>query len=364
MNDNDDDRIWQGLRGHLDELGRIAPSPDIAGVRERSERQGLQPARVLLPLGGTAILAVVAVFVAGQVGLLSRSAAPGSSSPAATDAVHGDAQASDAERREAQAALDRWAQAVASAPSNSVVITGDLTGQIGDWEPAVGDNNKMAVMSGAIVASSGLPKTAPPPGQVQWSDGTSKTVPLLSADAALNQIIASAGSKCPECRPVEVTTATLGTASVQTSHGSATVPVWEFSIAGSAVKITQVAVAAQITVTPPIWDPSNAPVGISIDGAVGTPQSRELTVSFGGAPLDETGQCGADYTAEAVESDLAIVVIVTAHPHPAAPNPSGLSFGCRLVAALRTATVNLAAPLGDRAVLEVREGLPVPVTAP
>jgi hypothetical protein len=219
-------------------------------------------------------------------------------------------------------------------------------------------------MSGAIVAPSGLPKTVPPPGEVQWSDGTSKTVPLLSADAALSQIIASAGSKCPECRLVDVTTATLGTASVQTSHGSATVPVWEFSIAGSAVKITRVAIAARVTVTPPVWDPYNAPEGISIGGAVGTPQSRELTVSFAGAPLDAPGACGADYTAEAVESDLAIVVIVTPHPHPAAASPSGAITVCEQVAAARVATVTLSVPLGDRTVLEVREGLPVPVTAP
>jgi hypothetical protein len=272
--------------------------------------------------------------------------------------------ATDAEQREAQAALDRWAQAVASAESNSVVITGDRTGQIGDWELAVGENNKIAVMSGAIVGPAGLPTTSPPPGHVQWSDGTSKTVPLLSADAALNQIIASAGSKCSDCQPVQVTGATLGTASVETSHGMATVPVWEFGIAGSAVKITQVAVANQITVTPPVWDPYHPAVGISIDSAVGTPQSKDLTVSFVGAPLDATGQCGADYTAEAVESDLAIVVIVTEHPHPAAPNPSGFSIGCGLVGGLRTATVTLAAPLGDRAVLEVKEGLPVPVTGP
>jgi hypothetical protein len=364
MNDNDDDRIWQGLRRHLDELGQIAPSPYIVRVQERVERRGRQPARLLLPVAGTAIIVAVAIFGAGQAALLFRLAAPGSSSPAPTDIVYDGAQATAAERREAHAALDRWAQAVASAQSNSVVITGDLTGQVGDWEAAVGENNKIAVMSGAIVAPAGLPKTVPPPGQVDWSDGTSKTVPLLSADAALNQIIASAASKCSDCQPVQITTATLGTAPAETSHGSATVPVWEFGIAGSVVKITRVAIAAQVTVRPPVWDPSNAPEGISIGGAIGTPQSADLTVSFGGAPLDAPGACGADYTAEAVESSLAIVVIVIEHPHPAVASPSGVVMVCDLVAAARTATVTLAAPLGDRAVLEVREGLPVPVTAP
>jgi hypothetical protein len=48
------------------------------------------------------------------------------------------------------------------------------------------------------------------------------------------------------------------------------------------------------------------------------------------------------------------VVIVIPHEHP--------TFGaCSSVGARRSATVVLANPLGDRAVLEVKEGLPVPV---
>ena len=53
-------------------------------------------------------------------------------------------------------------------------------------------------------------------------------------------------------------------------------------------------------------------------------------------------------------SDPTVVVIVTEHRH-------GLFEACRLVGATRTAVVDLAAPLGERAVLEVKEGLPVPV---
>lgn len=66
-------------------------------------------------------------------------------------------------------------------------------------------------------------------------------------------------------------------------------------------------------------------------------------------------QCGADYTGEAVESANAVVVIIIEHPHAD-------TMGCTALGALRTAPVELARPLGDRAVLEVRQGLPVPVT--
>ena len=80
----------------------------------------------------------------------------------------------------------------------------------------------------------------------------------------------------------------------------------------------------------------------------------ELTVAFVGAPDPGDKPCGEDYTAEAVESDLAVVVIVTRHPH--------VTVGaCTAVGARRTATATLAAPLGDRVVLDLQQGTPVPV---
>ena len=125
-------------------------------------------------------------------------------------------------------------------------------------------------------------------------------------------------------------------------------------MAGTAVRVTRVAIADPITVVPPPWDTSDPPVGVAIDSASGTVGGRELTVAFVGAPLPADQACGEDYTAEAVESDLAVVVIVTRHPHA--------GFGaCSAVGAPRTASVELAAPLGGRAVLEVQQGLPVPV---
>jgi hypothetical protein len=131
--------------------------------------------------------------------------------------------------------------------------------------------------------------------------------------------------------------------------------VWEFTVQGTAVRVTRVAIADRVTVVPPPWDSSDPPVGISIDSATGTVGGRQLTVDFTGAPDPGSQPCGADYTAEAVESPTAVVVIVTEHPH------SAFGEACLLVGAMRTAVVELAAPLGERAVLEVREGLPVAV---
>ena len=350
MNDENEARIWRGLREHLDALGHLAPAPDLAAVRNRSSLRS--PSAPLRSIAGMAAAGVFLVILAGQVGLIPRALLPGASTLTVPNDLY----------RQAQGALARWARAAADAKNGGVVIVGELTGLIGAWEEPVGDNNKIAVMSGAVEAPAGLPTAAPPPGEVRWSNGTSQAVALLSADDALQLVVASAKSTCSHCSPVQITSAQLATGSVETSRGAATAPVWEFSVRGSAVKITRVAIAEQISVTPPPWDPYDPPQGISIDSAVGTPQSRELTVSFAGVP-DGPGPCATDYTAEAVESDVAVVVIVIEHRVSASQGTSRID-ACGLVTADRTAGLTLSAPLGGRVVLEVKEGLPVAVRAP
>lgn len=258
-------------------------------------------------------------------------------------------------QKQAQAALARWADAVAAAGGQSpVVLVGERTGQVGDWELAVGDNNKPALMAGLVEADASLPAEAPPDGEVRWQDGTTASVPLISAQQAVAAIQTGTTGPCSECTSLRITASLLTTGPIETSRGPATAPVWEFTVQGTAVRVTRVAIANPITVVPPPWDPNNPPGGLAIDSASGTVGGRQLTVAFVGAPLPGDQACGEDYSAESVESDLAVVVIVTRHPHAA--------FGaCSAIGAPRTATVELASPLGERAVLEVQQGLPVPV---
>ena len=257
--------------------------------------------------------------------------------------------------QQAQAALVRWADAVAAAGGPSaVILVGEPTGQVGDWELVVGDNNKSALMAGIVEGDGSLPAVAPPDGEVRWQDGTTASVPLNSAQKAVAAIRAGSTGECSDCTPLRITAARLTTGPIETSRGPATAPIWEFAVQGTAVRVTRVAIADPITVVPPPWNPNNPSVGLAIESASGTVGGRELSVAFTGAPLPGDQECGEDYTAEAVESDLAVVVIVTRHPH------AGIG-GCNAVGAPRTATVELAAPLGERAVLEVQQGLPVPV---
>lgn len=256
--------------------------------------------------------------------------------------------------QQAQAALARWADAVSAAGGQpQVVLVGELTGQIGDWELAVGDNNKRALMAGMVAASSALPDAPPPPGEVRFQDGTTVTVPLLPALDALVTIGANTSGPCTDCAMLLVTAARLTSAPIQTTRGPATAPVWEFTVQGTAVKVTRVAIANPVTVAPPP-DSGDAQIGIVIDSASGSVSGRELTVAFVGSPRPGDQPCGEDYTGEAVESDLAVVPIVYRHPHVTLG-------GCTAEGARRTAQIELGAPLGNRAVLDVQRGLPVTV---
>jgi len=273
--------------------------------------------------------------------------------PAIGDASHG----TDREHRQAEAALARWTAAVkAGGGVQAFVPVGEMTGQIGDWEEAVGDNNKRALMAGLVEAATPLPSDDPSEAMVRWADGTTRSIRPISAMQALADVRTTAPTSCEDCVPLKVTAARLSTAAIQTSRGEASAPAWEFTIRGTKVRVTRIAIAANdgIAVVPPELDANDPQSGISIQSAQGTANGTSLIVGFVGAPGPASEACGADYTAEAVESESAVVVIVIPHEH------GGLG-ACSAVGALRTATVVLARPLGDRAVLEVRQGLPVSV---
>ena len=288
------------------------------------------------------MLWIAAVAVLGGCG-------PGGSGPGGDDPGRLRQQARDALVRYDKAVLD------AGGPQSFVPV-GDLTGQLGDWEPTNGDN-KQALQSGRVVAATALPAAPQPAGKVVWDNGAVQTISLISADEALQQLAAAGAGRCPECVPLEVTGARLTTARIQTTRGPATAPAWEYTLRETAVRVTRVAVAgsAAVKITPPSWDPYNPPGGLAIESASTTTPGRQLTVAFTGAPGPGSQPCGADYSAEAVESANAVVVIVIAHPHAA-------NETCPAIGARRTTTVDLAQPLGERSVLEVQQGLPVPLT--
>jgi len=301
------------------------------------------PRRTALP--ALPAFRVVAALLIGLLAAGCSGALPfGSAIPGETPAV-------DRIHAQANDALHRWADAVAKSGGATITFVGDQTSQVGDWEKAVGDNDKRALMAGLLSASPPLSDAIPSRGTVKWVDGSSVDVDVLSASAALSALVAGGAGDCSDCAPLVVTDAKLATSLVETSTGPAEAPTWVFTIKGTAVHVTRVAVDPSVTVVPPPFNADRPPEGVSIDAAFGKADSRKLTVTF-------VGGCGADYTEDAVESDLAVVVIVEEVPD------SRSSGACDLVGHSMTATLMLADPLGKRAVLEVRQGLPVPVNAP
>jgi hypothetical protein len=298
-------------------------------------------------LRGFGLLAVVGLVV-GVSGCTS--AAPASSAQVAV--LH----------RQAQEALVRWDAAVAASGGGSgFVLVGESTLMVGDdWGPNIdGSNAKMAWGAGLFVAANPLPSEAPPDGTIQWQDGTTHAVPVISAQQALTDLKAAGVSPCPDCTPLQITGARPTTATFRSSRGPAQAPAWEFSLKDTDVKLDQVAVGGRFT-APPVPTPNDQAtpgpwVGPAVLSATVDASGMTLTVTFVGAPDAGDKPCGADYTAEAVESGTGVVVIVYEHRNT-------VPAMCRSVGASRTAQVTLAKPLGNRTLIDLA-AQPISVTA-
>lgn len=263
---------------------------------------------------------------------------------------------------QANQALARWAEIVGDAPPNAVVFTEDVTDG-GGWRGRGANDRKIAFLSGYLRATVDLPTEPPPPADVIWSDGSATTVSLFSAAEALEDLVnLRGGGSCDTCYSLEVVGAELVMGEAETSHGTATVPLWKFAFATRdkpLQPITHVAVKDRVVVFPAEeWDPyGDNPIGTQIEAAYGSSEDSEFTVEFTGSPWTGESWCGADYAAEAIESDLAIVVIIRGLRDPAPDSTPPLS--CDLVGARRTAVVTLDSPIAIRTVLEVQFGTPV-----
>jgi hypothetical protein len=305
---------------------------------------------------GLSILAMVGLVagVAGCTAAPESSARVSSLSSAQVAEVH----------RQAQEALARWDAAVAGGPGGSgFVLVGDRTLMVGDdWGPNIdGNNAKMAWYAGLFAVANPLPSDTPPDGKIQWNDGTAHAVPVISAQKALADLKAAAVQPCPTCTPLQITGARLTTATFQSSRGPAQVPAWEFSLKDTAVKLDQLAVGTDFTAPPmPTTNDQQVAqpwVGPSAQSATVDASGMTITVTVIGAPDPGDKPCGADYTAEAVESDAAVVVIVYEHQ-----SLSTVPVACTAVGALRTVPVALAKPLGKRTLIDL-QAQPVSVTA-
>ena len=207
-----------------------------------------------------------------------------------------------------------------------------------------GDNEKIAGMCGKFVLAAPLPQQVPSQAVATWTDGTTATYSAVSASDAFSAMTNVAtrmpGPECVSVPALPVTAARFGTAQVQTDRGTATVSAWLFTATGVAGEMAYPALPRSA-----YWD-SGIDKRSWDQGATVSDESRVLTFTFTGAP-DNSGPCGADYTGAVAESPSAVAIAVLAIPHSAPDAP----IACTAIAAMRSVTVVLTAPLGGRVVV-------------
>ncbi|MDR7279095.1 hypothetical protein [Catenuloplanes atrovinosus] len=153
------------------------------------------------------------------------------------------------------------------------------------------------------------------------------------------------------CAKLPVTGATLGTVPLRTSRGDATVPAWLFTVGGVPGPVARVAVAAGDTA--PVPSPSLAPPEA---GNAANLKGAQSLVRVAGTTIDYrlgVGACDEQITPLAYETDEVIVLGGTA---------TRSAEMCTEQLVLQPVTVTLAAPAGDRLVLDAQTGQPVILT--
>jgi hypothetical protein len=248
-----------------------------------------------------------------------------------------------------------------ASPGRPLRQDGSWTKQVGDWEQSTaGDRPAQALATGLVEHAAGLPRAPAGDRPIEWDDGTTRQAPLISAAQAAQALLVEArtqeaGGECSGCKPLLVTGGTPTTMTIGTTHGRATVPAWRLQLDGTKVTLVRPAVDPQpVIALTPFMDtavqPPNVDAGrLAADGVT-------LTVMFVGAPKPKADPCGADYSGRAVESEHAVVVVVTEHPHEA-----GGTGACDAMGARRTVDVILSRPLGDRVLLRTPYGEPAPL---
>ncbi|MEW2328137.1 hypothetical protein AB0880_10040 [Micromonospora chersina] len=251
----------------------------------------------------------------------------------------------------------------------------EATVLVGD--PGFTDETKQAFLNGWYRDQIDLPAARPADGTIRFPDGTLR-VPLVSAAEAYAQLDQGDPPPCdgrpmapaprpkggptvepgPDgpvatqaaspCVPLTVTGAKLGSASVRTSRGEATVPAWLFTVEGLRAPVARLAVAPSAVGTAPEGTAPSRPVD---DGIVAALDLRAVT----GNRVDYrvgTGACDSEPTPLVLERDDVVVlgggVVRSTGP-------------CTMQLVMKPVSVTLKAPLGDRTVLDVASGAPLVV---
>ncbi|MCI3278272.1 hypothetical protein [Streptomyces cylindrosporus] len=204
--------------------------------------------------------------------------------------------------------------------------------------------DKEAYATQNFVLDGTLPTSGQRKGEAKWKDGGSLRLPMMSAREAYDSV-ARGGNDGPH---LTVTGAKLGTTTLLTSRGPATVPAWLFALKGYDTPLKRVALSPMKAPKAPIVPAAESPsdelwplerlVGVSGGG-------RSVTVLAG------HGACDDGPVVDVLETDATVVLSAWI---------TGTKDGsCTSQLLFEEVTVKLGRALDDRILLDAFTGRPV-----
>jgi hypothetical protein len=187
-------------------------------------------------------------------------------------------------------------------------------------------------------------------------------VPLLSEAQTFSALKNNAVARCPSCvtTPLTVTLAQPDTMGLPTSEGAAVVPAWSFTIQALGEGVSEAALPPGSYITENSVRMPAENLGPLGNGFVGATEASVLSAD--GRTLGmwlANDPCSPAATWGGLVAEVGDVVVVGGwihDPHPAA----AAGGGCVASGLGQYVTVRLAAPLGDRVILDAATGSPAP----
>lgn len=260
------------------------------------------------------------------------------------DDVHAKSQSPREQKERARQVADAWKGSTAAAAWNrgyypmADVIQKPESG----WRTAA---DQRAYETENFVLHGNLPTTATVHGKVDWGNGKTLPRPLWGAEKAY-QSFARNRSEGPR---LTVTGARLGTTTIMTSRGRASVPAWLFTLEGYDTPLKRVAVT-------PSKLPSS-PIGQARQGAAGSLKhvARLVGTAMNGRSITVNathGACDDGPVVKVLETGESVVLYASAAGSRSGP--------CNAEMIGQSVKVQLRKPLGDRILLDALSGRPVP----
>jgi hypothetical protein len=254
-------------------------------------------------------------------------------------------------------ALAAWRDFPVDRHPRPIVLVGPVLVQFAGYTT---DNAKIAAMSGSYRLDAALPPD-PPAAAVTLPDGPA-TVPVIGAAAAIDRMKAAAegGANGETPPPLRIFAVELGTADFPTDRGTLTLPAWRVHTAEEVGPTVVLAVADSALARPGAGASAGA-VGPGSSSAQASADGRRLTFTTQEAVPHCAGEAIYTRTAGVRETRSAVVLTLTATRSGTVPGDPGGACPDYLKLQPATYHVDLAAPLGNRVLVDTGAN-PVPVT--